>query len=241
MTKTKKSSTKSAKAKAPEPRPSGSGGTVVTTLAGDHIPAAELAHIAPDLWPLVVSIDSLTPDPRNARLHNAQNLDAIARSLNDNGQLKALSTDADGVVLAGNGTLAAAKSLGWKYIARVRCNLTGPAARRWAIQDNRTAELAEWDQAELQNQVAQLEADLEGFQLDNLGFNDAQFDALLKGDVKGAHGFAPVERKPPKEPTATAEYKIIIDCRDEAEQREKIDKLLELGWEFTAPGMAAVE
>ncbi len=28
---------------------------------------------------------------RNARVHGAQNLDAIARSLNDNGQLKALS------------------------------------------------------------------------------------------------------------------------------------------------------
>ena len=123
----------------------------------------------------------------------------------------------------------------------MRCGLTGPAARRWAIQDSRTAELAEWDQAELQNQVAQLEADLEGFALDDLGFSDVQFDALLKGNVKAAHGFARVERELPKEPTATAEYKIVIDCKDEAEQREKIDKLLELGWEFDAPGMAAVE
>src|SRR5688572_27780703 len=86
-------------------------GNVVTTLAGEQVPAAELAHVARDLWPLVVAIDTLTPDPRNARLHNAQNLDAIARSLNDNGQVKALSTDADGVVLVGNGTLAAARSL----------------------------------------------------------------------------------------------------------------------------------
>ena len=62
-------------------------GDVVTTLADERIPAAELAHVAPDLWPLVVAVDTLTPDPRNARLHNAQNLDAIARSLTDNGQL----------------------------------------------------------------------------------------------------------------------------------------------------------
>src|SRR5688572_21947492 len=132
-------------------------GELVTIADGARVPAAELGHVARDLWPLVVPIDSLTPDPRNARTHNAQNLDAIARSLSDNGQLKALSTDADGVILAGNGTYASAKSLGWRWIARVRCNLTGPAARRWAIQDNRIAELAEWDQAELQNQVAQLE------------------------------------------------------------------------------------
>ena len=92
-------------------------GGLVRIADGTRVPAAELGHVAPDLghvapdlWPLAVSIDSLTPDPRNARVHGAQNLDAIARSLNDNGQLKALSTDADGVVLAGNGTLAAARS-----------------------------------------------------------------------------------------------------------------------------------
>ena len=232
----KKSSAKGAKNAKGSATPAA--GDVVTTLAGERIPAAELAHVAPDLWPLVVPVDSLTPDPRNARLHNAQNLDAIARSLADNGQLKALSTDADGVVLAGNGTLAAARSLGWRWIARVRCNLTGPAARRWAIQDNRTAELAEWDQAELQNQVAQLEADLEGFALDGLGFNDAQFDALLKGDVKTAHGFAPGKRsEPPAEKPPEQQWKVIVDCKDEAEQAELIEEFTRRGLTFTAPSM----
>ena len=210
------------------------GPDVVTIANGTKVPGAELAHVAQDLWPLVVAVDSLTPDPRNARLHNAQNLDAIARSLNDNGQLKALSTDADGVELAGNGTLAAARSLGWRWIARVRCNLTGPAARRWAIQDNRTAELAEWDAAELQNQVAQLEADLEGFQLDGLGFDDVQLDALLKGDVETAHGFAAAADE---EETPASQWKVIIDCRDEAQQAELIEEFTGRGLTFTAPSM----
>jgi hypothetical protein len=54
------------------------GAEAATLLDGSTVPAAELAHIAQDLWPLVLSIDTLKPDPRDAGTHGAQNLDARA-------------------------------------------------------------------------------------------------------------------------------------------------------------------
>ena len=60
-----------------------------------------------------VDIKTLKPDPGNARRHDKRNLQAIADSLNQFGQRKPIVVTADGIVLAGNGTLEAAKLLGW--------------------------------------------------------------------------------------------------------------------------------
>ena len=62
-----------------------------------------------------ISIAELSLDPTNARKHSDKNLSAIAASLNKFGQRKPIVVHR-GVVLAGNGTLEAAKSLGWSEI-----------------------------------------------------------------------------------------------------------------------------
>lgn len=85
----------------------------------------DLSYIAEDLRPLAVVIDSLTPDPHNARLHGEKNRAAVADSLRLNRQLKPITVDADGVILTGNCTWETAKDLGWKFIARTRTNLRG--------------------------------------------------------------------------------------------------------------------
>ena len=90
-------------------------------------------------------ITELSLDPSNVRKHGRKNIDAIKASLRKFGQQKPIVVDAKGIVLAGNGTLAAAKELGWTEIEVTRTELTGSAATAFAIADNRTAELAEWD------------------------------------------------------------------------------------------------
>src|SRR5438874_8509523 len=90
-------------------------------------------------------ISSLHLDPANARRHPARNLDAIKASLARFGQQKPIVVDAAGICRAGNGTLAAARALGWATIRAVRTPLAGAEAAAYAIADNRTAELAEWD------------------------------------------------------------------------------------------------
>ena len=103
-----------------------------------------------------VEVSSLVKDPANVRRHSEKNLEAIKGSLARFGQQKPIVVGADGVVIAGNGTLAAAQSLGWSMIDIVRSPLTGSEATAYAIADNRTAELAEWDEDALAQQLAAL-------------------------------------------------------------------------------------
>jgi site-specific DNA-methyltransferase (adenine-specific) len=119
-------------------------------------------------------IEDLTLDPRNARTHSQKNLDAIATSLTKFGQRKPIVITADGVVLAGNGTLEAAKSLKWDYIdvSVTPADWDIDTARAYALADNRTAELAEWDEAVLAQQLLELHD--ANFDIEALGFEMPQ-------------------------------------------------------------------
>jgi hypothetical protein len=90
-------------------------------------------------------VADLTPDPENVRQHDRRNIQAIINSLRRFGQQKPIVIDRNNVVVAGNGTLQAAKELGWSTIMAIRTELEGNAAKAFAIADNRTAELADWD------------------------------------------------------------------------------------------------
>jgi ParB-like chromosome segregation protein Spo0J len=94
-----------------------------------------------------VSIDSVMVDPANVRLHPQRNMETIKASLARFGQQKPLVVDGDNIVRAGNGTLEAARALGWQDIKIIRTPLKGSEATAYAIADNRSSELAEWDDA----------------------------------------------------------------------------------------------
>ena len=119
-------------------------------------------------------IKDLTADPRNARTHSQKNLDAITNSLVKFGQRKPIVISGTGVVLAGNGTLEAAKGLKWDYIdvAVAPHDWDEQTARAFALADNRTAELADWDQSVLTEQLLELH-DAE-FDIEALGFEMPQ-------------------------------------------------------------------
>jgi ParB-like chromosome segregation protein Spo0J len=104
-------------------------------------------------------IRDLTPDPENARLHDDKNLKAIQGSLKEFGQRKPIVITAAGVIVAGNGTVEAAKRLGWTEIDAVRVpgDWTPNQIKAFALADNRTAELASWDIHVLDEQLWELE------------------------------------------------------------------------------------
>lgn len=118
----------------------------------------------------VLKIEDLVFDPANARKHSKKNLDAIIGSLSKFGQQKPIVVDKNNVVVAGNGTLEAAKKIGWTKINCVRTDLTGPEAIAFALADNRTAELAEWDLEPLTKTLQSLK-DID-FDLGSIGFDD---------------------------------------------------------------------
>jgi len=123
-----------------------------------------------------VLIDDLDLDPRNARKHDSKNLKAIADSLEQFGQRKPIVVWGKTVV-AGNGTMAAARSLGWTEItvARVPDDWSADQVKAYALADNRSAELAEWDEQVLTEQLKELE--LAEWDLETLGF-DATVEPL---------------------------------------------------------------
>jgi len=135
--------------------------------------AADLARIER------VAISSLVPDPANVRKHSAKNLDAIKGSLARFGQQKPIVVSAAGVVVAGNGTLAAAVALGWTEIDVVRSPLVGSEATAYAIADNRTAELAEWDDEALAQTLAALAID-DAALAEATGFDASEVEQMLQ-------------------------------------------------------------
>jgi DNA modification methylase len=117
----------------------------------------------------LVKIDDLDLDPKNARKHDAKNLKAIADSLEQFGQRKPIVVWGRTVV-AGNGTMAAARTLGWTEItvARVPDSWSADQVKAYALADNRSAELASWDEQVLASQLLELqEAE---FDIELLGF-----------------------------------------------------------------------
>jgi ParB-like chromosome segregation protein Spo0J len=109
-----------------------------------------------------VHVDSLREDPANVRVHSKRNMQAIRNSLQAFGQQKPLVITDSGVIVAGNGTYAAARSLGWQEINVIRLPADWSKERitAFAIADNRTSELGEWDYGVLVDILGNLEENL---------------------------------------------------------------------------------
>ena len=125
----------------------------------------------------MIDIDTLVLDPANVRTHPQRNIDAIIGSLQAFGQQKPVVVDADNVVRAGNGLVRAARLLGWSQVAAYTTGLGGSEAIAYAIADNRTAELSEWDDDGLAAQVEALLA--EGVQVESWGWTEDELADLL--------------------------------------------------------------
>ena len=113
---------------------------------------------------------ALKKDPQNARKHSERNIKVIASSLASFGQRRPLVVWND-TIIAGNGTLEAAQSLGWTdvFITRVPADWTEDQARAFALADNRSSELGDWDSELLASQLIALNDT--GFEIEDIGFS----------------------------------------------------------------------
>jgi DNA modification methylase len=117
-----------------------------------------------------IKLAELRHDDQNARTHDQTNLKAIAGSLEQFGQRKPIVITQDNKVVAGNGTLTAAKLIGWTEIdcVRVPADWTADQIKAYALADNRTAELAQWDEQVMAAQLLDLQE--AGFDIEAIGF-----------------------------------------------------------------------
>lgn len=180
-------------------------------------------NINPGLEHLTVDITSLRTDPKNARHHDQRSIESIMSSLREFGQQKPIIVIEGGMVIAGNGTLEAARKLGWTKIAVV----TFPdveRAKAYAIADNRTAELSVWNTDQLAETLKELNTE---WDLDALGFTGVEFEQLVpetkKHEPEQAWGGMPEFDQQDKE----AKRQILVSFRND-EDVEKFVQLLGL-------------
>jgi ParB-like chromosome segregation protein Spo0J len=134
--------------------------------------------IADALQSLRVPLASLNVDSANARVHDVRNIDAIKSSFARFGQRLPVVVQKRGMIVrAGNGRVMAARALGWDEIAAVVVDESNVDAAAFAIADNRTAELAAWDDDMLGAILNGLRED--GFDIGQVGFTDAELSSLL--------------------------------------------------------------
>jgi DNA modification methylase len=111
----------------------------------------------------MASIDTLKPDPRNARKRTERSATLIGESLKRYGAARSIVIDEDDRILAGNGTVEQARAAGItnvrivetdgdEIIAVRRKGLTDQDKIGLAIADNRTSDLSQWD-AEMLRQL----------------------------------------------------------------------------------------
>jgi hypothetical protein len=184
------------------------------------------------------SVKDLSSDPANARKHSDRNIESIMASLRRFGQQKPIVVDLSNVVRAGNGTLEAAKRLGWETIAVVQSDLTGADMSAYAIADNRTAELAEWDDEILKATLEGLDDALR----DAAGFDLKELDEILKEPQEVTEDDVP---EPPVDPITKpgdlwilGKHRVLCGDSTKAEDVERLMAGAKADLCFTSPPYA---
>ena len=125
-------------------------------------------------------IDSLKPDPKNARKHSKKQTRQIARSVDTFGFNNPVLIDAERNIIAGHARVEAAKQLGLTEVPAVRLPLTGAAAKAYALADNKLALNATWDMNLLGDTFRELDTLKLDFGLGATGFEIAEIDSLME-------------------------------------------------------------
>ena len=188
-------------------------------------------YISEDLRSLAYPIDKLELLPGNPRKGNVE---AVAKSLEVFGQRKPVvarrKDDSDvGVVLAGNTTLQGGRRLNWSHIAVTWVEDDDKTAAAFAIADNRTHDLGEYDDEAIIDMVQSFDDDFD--LLDASGYDLMEIEEIIQ-KITGEENIdisnildndseddldeeAPIERTPPK---PVIQYAIIFD-NEEQQQR----------------------
>lgn len=140
-------------------------------------------------------VEDLTPYERNARKHEADDIDAIAASIRKYGMNDPIGVwGKENLIVEGHGRLLACKQLGLTEVPVIRLDhLTDEERREYAIVHNRSAELSAWDADMLAIEMEDLSFDGIDIEMDDV-MQDNQPIALADSDVESdAYGEADVD------------------------------------------------
>ena len=190
-----------------------------------------------DLAPMMLAIADLHPHPGNARRGNVQ---VIAESLDQNGQFRTVlvnlgtRTGRPMEIIAGHHLVQAAQQLGWTDIKCSIIDVDDYRATRILLADNRTTDLATYDDQALLDMLRTLPdldgtgylpedmAALEAVLRDHSWEDEVIQDVLDKGDKEG---WPEVKCRLP--PPAHERFIAVLDEGDDA---DRIMLLVERFW-----------
>lgn len=124
-----------------------------------------------------IPTDKIIPYARNPRKNDTA-VDAVAASIKEFGFRQPIVVAEDMVVLVGHTRLKAAIKLGMAEVpVHIATGLTETQKKAYRIADNRTSELAEWDNELLALELEDLR--MADFDLGALAFDEGEVDSLL--------------------------------------------------------------
>jgi len=135
-----------------------------------------------DLQIEYLTLNTLKPYPRNARVHSRKQIRQIADSIHKFGFTNPLLIDDHNMVLAGHGRREAAKLLKFERVPCVRLGgMTAEQKKAYVLTDNKLALNAGWDEEILALELQSLlDVDLD-FDIGITGFSIAEIDNLIEG------------------------------------------------------------
>lgn len=93
-----------------------------------------------------VAVEELVPYANNAKVHGAEQVELIARSIEEFGFLNPCLIDKDKNLIAGHGRVLAAKKLNMEKVPCIYVEgLTEEQYRAYVLADNKLTELGEWN------------------------------------------------------------------------------------------------
>ena len=133
-----------------------------------------------------VKIEEITPYANNPRNNDAA-VESVAKSIEKFGFIGAIILNKDKVIINGHTRVKACKKLGMETVpAIIVDHLTKEQEDALRIADNKTGEIAEWNEDLLRAELKALEE--AGFGIEDLGFDNSELEALLEGDVSVSVG-----------------------------------------------------
>jgi len=147
-------------------------------------------------------------NPRN----NDDAVEPVAKSIQEFGWKQPIVIDKHNVIIAGHTRFRAAKQLNLETVPCVVADdLSEDEVRAYRIVDNKAGEYATWNIDLLKSELANIEFDLDAWQLPDL------FDTAVATDI-------------PEELNYSEKFGVVVDCTDEPMQRAVFDLVRNAGY-----------
>lgn len=165
---------------------------------------------------VMLPVGEVLPYEKNPR-KNAKAVKYVKESIRKFGFKQPIVVDYKRVIICGHTRLEAAKSLGMDEVPCIVANdLTDAQVKALRLADNKVAEFSEWNDPLLNDELLEL-ADISDIDMGDFGFGEIEGLDDEEAEKKEADVEKELEEK--------KDYRVIVECVDDAEQLAVYEKL----------------